>query len=256
MFLRSFYLPAAFNFERYQALGYCYTILPVLKKLYRGRPKELKAAVKRNLEVFMTHPFTVSLTLGPALAMEESLARGEDMTPESISSFKVATMGPVAAISDSLFWMTLRPVIFGIGVSLAQATGSVLGAIVALILFNIPHIWAQWYPLTKGYELGISWFASMRGRLQQLTQALGVVAMMVLGTMTATTVKLSLKATINLAGASIAIQPILDSILPNLLPLALTFGCYSLFKKGVKPVTVLIGILLLGILGTAAQILG
>ena len=44
-------------------------------------------------------------------------------------------MGPLSGIGDSFFWGILR-VIAGIGISLAS-TGSPLGAIVFLLLYNV-----------------------------------------------------------------------------------------------------------------------
>jgi mannose/fructose/N-acetylgalactosamine-specific phosphotransferase system component IID len=44
-----------------------------------------------------------------------------------------------------------------------------------------------------------------------------------------------------------AVQGILDSLLPNLLPLLLTLGCLALLKKGVKAAYLIFGVLILGL---------
>lgn len=57
--------------------------------------------------------------------MEESNARNEDFDTSSINNVKVALMGPLAGIGDSMFWGTLRVIATGIGTSLAMQ-GSIL----------------------------------------------------------------------------------------------------------------------------------
>lgn len=70
VFWRSFPLQASFNFERMQNVGFCYSMLPVLKKLYTDK-KELSAALKRHLEFFNTTPQTVTFITGACIALEE-----------------------------------------------------------------------------------------------------------------------------------------------------------------------------------------
>ena len=50
------------------------------------------------------------------------------------------------------------------------------------------------------------------------------------------------------------IQDIFNSILPNILPLGLTFVIYKLLQKGIKTTTVLWGIILFGIAGSVVGI--
>lgn len=249
--VRSLFIQSGYNYERMQNLGYSYIVNPLLKKIYKNRPDLYEAAVRRNLEFFNTQPYLASPIAGVALAMEEGVAN-DQMTPESISAFKVATMGPLAGVGDSLFWMTFRPIAMGIGISLATG-GNVLGPIVALILFNIPHLWTRYYPLVKGYQMGISFLAGIQGGLQRFTEALGVLSMLVLGTMTATMVKVTTKLVIPIGQATVDIQKVLDAIFPNLLPVVLVWVCYGLLKKGHKPTRILIGILVLGIVGALVK---
>ncbi|QUL99360.1 MAG: PTS system mannose/fructose/sorbose family transporter subunit IID [Candidatus Fermentithermobacillus carboniphilus] len=244
---RQFFLQSAWNFERMQNLGWAFVVLPALKKFYRNDPEKLKAAVKRNLEFFNTQPYMAAPILGISLAMEEGVVRGE-VAPESISAFKVATMGPLAGVGDSLFWMTIRPICLGIGIALAQG-GNIIGPIVSLVLFNIPHLWTRYYPFVKGYELGVSFLATIKSGIKRVTESLSVLGMMVLGAMTATMVSISTKATLQIGQASVGLQSVLDAILPNLLPLALTWVCYRVLKKGTSPTKVLFTLLILGILG-------
>ncbi|HTA77131.1 MAG TPA: PTS system mannose/fructose/sorbose family transporter subunit IID, partial [bacterium] len=50
-FLRSFFLQAAWNFERYLSYGMAYVLLPVLKKVYANQ-EDRSQALSRHLEYF------------------------------------------------------------------------------------------------------------------------------------------------------------------------------------------------------------
>ena len=54
VFKRSFMYGSSWNYERMQNLGFLYTILPVLKKLYPDKDSA-SPAMKRHLEFFNTH---------------------------------------------------------------------------------------------------------------------------------------------------------------------------------------------------------
>lgn len=82
---------------------------------------------------FNTHPFLVTFVIGIILAMERSK---QDVN--SIQSTKIAVGAPLGGIGDAMFWLTLLPICGGIGASLALQ-GSILGAVVFIVLFNVVH---------------------------------------------------------------------------------------------------------------------
>lgn len=69
MFIRSNFHQGSWNYERMQALGYCFAMVPIIKRLYTG--DERKQALKRHLEFFNTQPFVTAPILGVTAAMEE-----------------------------------------------------------------------------------------------------------------------------------------------------------------------------------------
>ena len=83
---------------------------------------------------FNTHPFLVTFVIGIILAMERSK---QDVN--SIQSTKIAVGAPLGGIGDAMFWLTLLPICGGIGASLALQ-GSILGAVVFIVLFNVVHL--------------------------------------------------------------------------------------------------------------------
>ena len=101
MFVRSWFLLGSFNFERMQSIGFCVTMIPALKKLYKG--DELKAALKRHLEFFNTQPFIAAPIMGITAAMEEQKANGKPIDDATISGVKVGLMGPLAGVGDPIF---------------------------------------------------------------------------------------------------------------------------------------------------------
>src|SRR5690606_21643016 len=126
MAFRSFFLQSSFNYERMQAGGWLYSLMPALKKIYR-EPKELAAAMKRHLEFFNTHPFLVTPILGIVAAMEESREK-----PDTIRGIKVGMMGPLGGIGDAVAWLTLLPITAGLGAAIAME-GSFAGPIFFLL---------------------------------------------------------------------------------------------------------------------------
>ena len=52
VFWRSFTLLGSYNFERMEALGFNYSIMPALSKIYKDDPDGLKEALRRHMEVF------------------------------------------------------------------------------------------------------------------------------------------------------------------------------------------------------------
>ncbi len=253
--LRGVLLQLSWNFERMQALGYCYTILPILKKIYKNNPEGLKKAVQRNLEFFNTNPFMAAPIMGITLPMEEKLATDKTIDPTSISAIKIAMMGPLAGIGDSLFWFTILPICAGIGVSLSKG-GNILGPIAFLILWNIPNLAVRYFGVTKGYELGTNLIGEITGGsvMQRITNATTIVGLMVLGVMTATMVNVPLNLTIGKGSQAMTLQAIFDGIMPNLIPLGITYLVYRLIKKGKSVTKILFGIIIVAILGAVIGI--
>lgn len=92
MIWRSFFLQASFNYERMQACGWLFSILPGLKKIHTNK-KDLSLAMKDHLEFFNTHPFLVNFIMGLVISMEEI-----KQDRNTIRAIKVATMGPLGGI--------------------------------------------------------------------------------------------------------------------------------------------------------------
>lgn len=257
-FWRTFPLQACFCYERMQNVGFAYQMVPALKKLYPDK-EEASKALKRHLAIFNTTPCVVPFITGASIAMEEKFKKarenGEECDEESINAVKTALMGPLAGIGDSFFWGTLRIIAAGIGASLA-AQGSILGAVLFFLMYNIPQLFVRYQGLKLGYKSGVSFLENMSqgGVIALLTEVAKILGLVVVGSMCASMVALSTPLVISMDGADVVIQDIFNSILPNILPLGLTFVIYKLLQKGIKTTTVLWGIILFEIAGSVVGI--
>ncbi|OUC52380.1 PTS mannose transporter subunit IID [Eggerthia catenaformis] len=257
-FWRSFPLQACFNFERMQNIGFAYMMIPALKKLYPNK-EDLKIALKRHLTIFNTTPAVVTFIAGATIAMEEKIKnakeKGEEADEESINAVKTALMGPLAGIGDSFFWGTFRIIGAGIGASLA-AKGSIMGAVLFLLIYNIPHLIVRYQGLKLGYKSGVSFLESLSkgGVIALLTEVAKILGLVVVGSMCGSMVSLSTPLVLKISGAKIVFQEVFDGIIKGLLPLGFTWLLYKLLQKGFKTTTLLWGILALGIIGAVAGI--
>lgn len=72
--------------------------------------------------------------------MEEARAKDTaHIDASAISNIKVALMGPISGIGDSMFWGTLRVIATGLSIGFAKQ-GNILGPILFLLAFNIPAL--------------------------------------------------------------------------------------------------------------------
>jgi len=87
------FLQGSWNYERMQNGGWCYSIIPAIKKLYKD-PQDRADALKRHLEFYNTHPYVSAPVMGVTLALEEERANGAEINNQAIQGVKVGMMGP------------------------------------------------------------------------------------------------------------------------------------------------------------------
>jgi fructoselysine/glucoselysine PTS system EIID component len=255
VFWRSMLLEANFNFETMQNTGFAFAMLPVLKKLYTTK-EAMAAALKRHLQLFNTSTYGCTLILGLAAAMEEQNSHDAEFNDESINAVKSGLMGPLAGVFDSLFWGTLKVIAAGVGTSLALK-GNLSGAILFILLFNVPHLLLRYNLTFIGYTAGTRFLQrlSQNNVMDRLKDGAAILGLMVVGAMPATLMNIHTPLSFSAGDAASSLQGILDQILPSALPLGLTFLVYYFIKRGVKTTPLLIGLLLLGFIGSIIHVL-
>ncbi|PST71903.1 PTS system mannose/fructose/sorbose family transporter subunit IID, partial [Oenococcus oeni] len=263
--------------------GWVYALIPALNKLYKTK-EDRAAAYKRHLVFFNTHPYLASPIIGVTLALEEDRANGAPVDDVAIQGVKVGMMGPLAGVGDPVFWYTVRPLLGALGATLALS-GNVLGPILFWVLWNIIRWAFMWYTQEFGYRAGSRITDDLSGGLlKTVTRGASMMGMFVLAalierwvsikfTPVVSKVTLSKGAYIDWGklpsgtkgirealteqanGLSLTkiqtttLQQNLDSLIPGLMALLLTFACMWLLKKKVSPIIIILGIFVIGVGG-------
>jgi len=262
VFMRSNLFQGSWNFERMQALGFCYCMVPAIKRLYPENNDARRQAIKRHLEFFNTHPYVAAPVLGVTLAMEEQRANGAEIDDGAINGLKVGLMGPLAGVGDPIFWGTVRPVFAALGAGIAMS-GSLLGPLLFFVLFNVVRLLTLYYGVAYGYRKGVDIVKDMGGGfLQKLTEGASILGLFVMGALvnkwTHVNIPLVVSKITDQTGAVqvTTVQTILDQLMPGLVPLLLTFGCMWLLRKKVNALWIIMGFFVIGIVGYAIGLLG
>ena len=263
-FIRSNLLQGSWNFERMQALGYCFGIVPAIRRLYPEGSQERKDAIKRHLEFYNTQPFVTAPILGVNLAMEEQRANGAPIDDAAINGVKVGLMGPLAGVGDPIFWGTARPVFAALGAGIAQS-GSLLGPILFFVLFNAVRLFARYWGIQYGYKKGLEIVSDMGGgALQKITEAASILGLFVMGALVNKWTHINIPYVISeittrdgavVTTQTTTVQNVLDNLMPGLPALGMTFLCMYLLRKGVNALWLIFGLFGIGILGFWLKIL-
>jgi mannose/fructose/N-acetylgalactosamine-specific phosphotransferase system component IID len=222
----------SWNYERMQALGFCWAIIPVLRYLHED-DQAFAEAMQRHLSFFNTSPIIGGpFILGSTIAMEES------STASSADGIKVAMMGPLAGIGDALTFVVYNSIIFILASQWAQE-GLIIGPIFAAVMVLVPYYLVRRWQFNFGYKQGknlVQHLAS--GALQRFNEGLVVLGLIVLGGFIPSIVKIVTTlhyASRPVAGgkavAPVTVQSQLDQVLPFLLPVLLTALIYFLLKR-------------------------
>ena len=250
MVWRSLFLQASFNYERMQAAGWLYGILPGLKEIHTNKD-DLSKSMKHNLEFFNTHPFLVTFVMGIILSLEQQKA-----DTNTIRSVRVSAMGPLGGIGDAIFWFTLVPITAGITANMA-INGSLAGPILFLLIFNAVQFGVRYWLMHWSYNLGSKAIDILTKNAKEFTRAASMLGVFIVGALTSNYGATKLGIVIPNGEAPIDIQAILDGVLPQMIPLALTLLLFFLLKKkGWKPVTCIALLLVIGIVGAFIGHLG
>ena len=283
------FLQGSWNYERMQNGGWCYSIIPAIKKLYKTEENRA-AALKRHLEFYNTHPYVSAPVMGVTLALEEERANGMPVDDQTVQGVKVGMMGPLAGVGDPVFWFTVRPILGALGASLALS-GSIVGPLLFFVVWNIVRIAFLWYTQEFGYKVGTSIAKDMSGGLLgKVTEGASILGMFIIGALVQRWVSISFTPVVsqvtqskgayiewdklpkgaagikealtqyNSLGANglnqvkvTTLQQNLDQLVPGLAALLLTLLCCYLLKKKVSPIVIIIALFVVGIV---ARVIG
>ncbi|MGI6511272.1 MAG: PTS system mannose/fructose/sorbose family transporter subunit IID [Catenisphaera adipataccumulans] len=285
------FLQGSWNYERMQNGGWCFAMIPAIKKLYTNK-EDQAAALKRHLEFYNTHPYVSAPVIGVTLALEEERANGAPVDDQAIQGVKVGMMGPLAGVGDPVFWFTIRPILGALGASMAMS-GSIAGPLIFFIAWNVIRVAFLWYTQEFGYKVGTDIAKDLSGGLLgKVTEGASILGMFIIGALVQRWVSISFTPVVSRVtqseGAYIdwsnlpkgakgikealtmydsigssalnqvkvtTLQENLDSLIPGLAALLLTLYICHLLKKEVSPIVIILCLFGVGIVGRVIGLL-
>lgn len=231
--LRSYLLQSGFNYTVYQGISYLNVIMPGLKKIYKNDEKRLKETAIANLEFYNTNPQILPFITNLQLAMYK-----DGQSIDDVRSIKMALMGPLSGIGDSIAQFGIAPLYSTIfaGLALSGLAFAPLGYLFAMVGTMLIIKMIMGY---LGYKLGTAAIKTLSSKIGEISEAANIVGVTVISALATKFVKAKLAidyvTTVTLDGQTaekvISIQEVLDKIMPNLLPVATTVVVFYLLKK-------------------------
>ena len=230
--LRAYFLQNSFNYSNYQGNGYSYVLYPALKKIYGDDVEGLCQHLIDNCEFYNTNPNLLPFITSLHLAMADE---GTDFS--DIRGLKMALMGPLAGIGDSLSQFCLAPLYSTIFSSLAMS-GMAFAPLGFFLAINGTLLAIKTVMCNLGHKLGTAVIDKLSKSMSLISEAASMVGVTVISGLAATFVKMNVgiefaagaveegvkQSTVNILG-------MLDNIAEALLPLLFMFLMYLLIKK-------------------------
>ena len=257
--IRCFWLQNGFNYNNYQGLGYANIMYPALKKIYKDDKDALVSAMEENCEFYNTNPHFLPFITSLHLVMLDN-----KMSNDDIRGIKMALMGPLSGIGDSLSQFCLAPLFSTIAAALA-GEGLIIGPILFFVAMNLILTTIKVVTGLYGYKLGTSVIDKLSAQMSVISNTANIIGVTVISGLAATFVKINVPFTLtpdvaaseNANQTIVTIQGMLDKIAPSLLPMLYTLFVFYLIKNR-KWTTYKLVILtvIVGIVGYATGILG
>lgn len=253
MFWISGHMWADFTMVKMEGNTYAYCMLPIINEVYGDNEELKKEAFVRNTEFFNTHASVAGLILGLSYALERERSQNPEAVPgEMITNIKTSLMGPLAAVGDSFFFNCVRVIAAGIGISLAEQ-GNPLGVFMFILIYGSMFLGVKWYLINLGYTMGTATItkAFESGIIQSLSKAACTMGLIMVGSLVSNMVSISIPLVIPMgAGTEMVVQDVFDGIMPGMLKLVLLFAIVWMIRKKFKPITIIMLILALSVVGS------
>lgn len=210
-----------------QNLGFAFAMIPSIRFLSRDR-EEKSRMLCRHLQSFNTHPCLSGPIIGSVMRLEEDLYR--DGNCDEADRLKTALMAPYAAMGDSLFWGSLKPLAAVVGVLLALK-GFIIAGLVLLLLYNPLHLWIRLKGFLEGYRKGKDGVDFIRDmNLPRLSGMIRWASVLVLGGLA-------------WAASDLPVFPaaVHAGIVQKAAALCLILVCFVMIRKGVSVLSILYG---------------
>ena len=231
------------NYEKMQGSGYCFSMMPALKEIYKGDDDALQEAVENHLQFFNTTPHTAFVILGINCAVEPELKLSGK---EAIAGIKTGLMGPFAGVGDSIFGVII-PTIFGSIAAYMALSGNPVGSFIWIIA-GVVTAFIRWWLFKLGYTQGQSAVDTIAENMKPITDAAGILGLVVVGALICTVVAVTAPGTFAMGDVNQKVQDLLDGIMPGLLPLCVTaFVYWLLSRKGMTSNKAIVIVIVIGL---------
>ena len=256
LFWRSIPYEHSWNYERMGHIGFMWALMPILRKLY-PQDADFKAALKRHMELYNVTPYISTLPMSIAAAMEEVNATEDNFDTSAISNVKLALMGPLSGVGDAFYWGTLRILATGVGTSLALQ-GSILGPILFLLVFNVPHYIIRYLLTFVGYRFGSDMISKVQesGIMDTIVKMASIMGAMVIGAMTMEMVTVDIPLMVGAGDGAQTLAELLNGIFTGFVTMGLFGIVYLMLTKKMNPLLIMLVILLVSIAGAFFGVLG
>lgn len=250
--LRSYVLQNAQNYGTMQGTGMANSIMPQLRKIYKGDDKAFKHAMISNLEFYNTNPQPYPFVSSLMLAMYDHGQNESD-----VRALKFALMGPLAGIGDALSQFGLAPLFSSIFASLALQGMTWAPIPFFLCLFGITF-GVRMLMGYLGFKVGTTIINTLSERMSEIADVASCLGLTVISGLSVNFVKVHLawayKQKIDGKMQVVAVQNILDQIMPYVLPILLIGFVYWLITK--KKWSIYKIVILLVVAGVLLSVLG
>ncbi|MEA0974156.1 PTS system mannose/fructose/sorbose family transporter subunit IID [Lacticaseibacillus paracasei] len=240
-----------FNYQTQQGASVAYALSPILRKIYK-KDDDYVEALNNHFQYYNTQPWLAAIILGACVAMEERQGLG---AKDAVNDFKVGTMGPLAGIGDSLL-MTMIPTIMGSIAAYMALENNPFGIILWGLLIGV-IFFLRMHCFEFGYRQGAKVVTEYGDKINYLTEAASVLGITVVGSLIGSVISVTSPLKFQFGKVAMKIQPMLDKILPQLIPVLLVFLAYKLIKsKKLSMTWVILLFIVIAMFGAAFGFLG
>ena len=213
--LKAYFLQNGYNYGNYEGLAYANILYPALRKMCRNEG-ELKQEVRDSMGYCSVNPNFL-----PILTSLHLVSFNKGISAKGTRDIRLALMGPLAGIGDSLVQFCFAPVFSTIGASMAEK-GVVAGPIVFLLGMNGLLLGLKLLNEELGFQLSTSLADKMKESLTPVSSGARMVGTAIIAGLAVSSVKVKT--------VPFPCQEIFDRILPGAVPVFLTGMLFYLVK--------------------------
>lgn len=240
-----------FNYETQLAPSLIFAEADALRKIYADDEEGYKRSLENAGRYFNVTPPVGGLLLGASLAIED---KWHNQGLDAVQDLKVGLMGSLSGIGDSILW-TLVPTIMGSIAAYMAQDGNPVGVFLWLAV-GLCIFWWSLNNWKTGYKFGTAIITTLADKIPVFTEAMSILGLTVVGALIPSVVKIKMGLTFTMGDVTLGLQEgILDKIMIGILPCLATWLVYTLIKKKVNLIAIIVGIIVVCMFCSAFGIL-